>query len=1635
MLLRPAFGRRRRRGRALRLRSSPTCCSELLESRRLLTTFTVASSADTFDAFRGDGVAADVFGATSLRAAVQEANALAGSDTINLGAGTYFLNISGFDDDALFGDLDITGNLTIIGAGADQTIIDGNNLDRVLDIRPGASLSISGVTIRNGFAVNAGGILNNGFLSLTDSIVENNDVSGAINSVGGGIGNLGVLILDGVTVRGNTATVNGGGLYTKDGSVTVTDSTFDGNSADGDGGGLSIFNGLLTFDGGSISNNASGLDGGGLSMENAAVTLTDVTVSANTAGDDGGGLNSFGLGNLQVRSSTITGNTATDYGGGVHNSNATFGLLDSTVSNNSTGLRGGGLDNDTATAEIINSLFSGNSAGQDGGGINNFSGVLGLSNSTLSGNSADRSGGGIFNSGNAQATVVNATITGNTAGFGGGVDTVASFSVGNTLIAGNTADTLANDVLGVLTTLGNNLLGEFNGSSGVLGGAFGDLVGSAEFPLDPLLGPLADNGGPTLSHALLKGSPAIDAGNINGAARVDQTGARRNRDGDFDGLLDVDVGAVEFLNSQSLFTVDTTVDTFDVLLGDEVATDFNGNISLRSAVQESNATVGESRIELPAGVFQLSIAGADEDGAITGDLDITDTLTIVGAGVDATYIDGRALDRVFHVFPGVRLTLSDLTVRNGSAAFGGAIYNTGGVVTLQDVSVTGSTASGTNLSHGGGIANDAGTLNLERVTVSGNSAEIDGGGIYSFNGILNVIDSVIALNTASRNSGGIGQVGGSLTVSGSTIESNSATFDAGGFGQNGGVSAFEDSIVRSNTAGDAGDSIAGDGGGLLISNGSSRLTDTLVTANTATDDGGGITLIEAASVLLERTTVSSNSSSSFGGGIHADSSSLTLIESTVSGNSAFASGGGINNEQGTLSVQRSTVHTNTAGTDGGGIDNFQGTVTVRHSTVSGNQAGRNGAGIVNLADSTIELINATVVDNIAFGLGGGIFSSGVARLGNTIAARNIGFSQDFAGAITSLGNNLIGIDAGNSGVTNGVDGDLVGTFAFPFDPLLSDLGDNGGPTLSHRPLADSPVIDAGVDVAPGQLTDQRGVDRIADGDQDGVSRTDIGAVEIRPLVFDATIAGNPLRVVRVGDSVQIQDDFEPVDGGLVPRLWLDQALSRIDQIVITGGEFDEAVTVDFSGGNPIPSSGIFFDARGFGGTDSLSVTGTGASISHRPTSAFDGTIEVDGGVITYVNVESLTDSLAVAVRSIDFGGLADTITVADASEIDDGLMSITSTNLGRSLQFTGQSEQLSIVATAGDDTIRIESLDLLFAGTIRIDAGAGNDTIDAAAAGLSTVIQSGAGDDTITTGSGDDRVDGSAGRDLISTGAGNDSVYGGAGADTIDGGAGDDLINAQGGSGESLTGGEGDDTLRGGGGQDAVVELADVNFVLTNQSLTGLGNDVLVGIEAARLSGAESANTIDASDFSGRTTLDGGAGNDLLIGGRRGDRLLGRDGADTLQGGGGHDTLFGGADNDSLNGGNGHDSLRGSDGDDSLDGGTGSDTLKGDAGNDYLLGGDGNDGLSGGEGDDTINGQMGRDTLLGDAGNDCLFGGGGADIAIGGRGIDTATGNSGDDVLVGGTGGGDTADPGDTLNGLATEIDELFQFAANWVDA
>jgi Ca2+-binding RTX toxin-like protein len=374
---------------------------------------------------------------------------------------------------------------------------------------------------------------------------------------------------------------------------------------------------------------------------------------------------------------------------------------------------------------------------------------------------------------------------------------------------------------------------------------------------------------------------------------------------------------------------------------------------------------------------------------------------------------------------------------------------------------------------------------------------------------------------------------------------------------------------------------------------------------------------------------------------------------------------------------------------------------------------------------------------------------------------------------------------------------------------------------------------------------------------------------------------------------------------------------------------------------------------------------------------------------------------------------------------------------------------LTITGLGGGDRITVAGLSTAVSGAVVIDSGDGNDVVDASNATSSLRIIAGAGNDTVTGGAGNDVIFGNAGADVLRGGDGDDTLRGGAAADEVSGDAGNDVVDGGGSSGDSVSGGLGDDIIDGGSGTDRLVEVGDVDFTLTNTTLTGLGNDQLISIHVAFLTGGPSDNVFDGQFFAGMgLNVFGLDGDDVVIGTSAADRVFGGAGDDSILGGAGIDRLFGGA---------GSDTLQGQDGDDIVKGGGGSgDWISGGLGNDLLDGGMGIDrlieaadvdftltdrqllglgddrlidleiaqlstgasdnvidgtGWTGGpliayagDGNDRIFGSPQADRLFGQNGDDVLVGGGGDDVLSGGDNDDVLSGNFGNDVISGGAG-------------------------------
>ncbi len=482
------------------------------------------------------------------------------------------------------------------------------------------------------------------------------------------------------------------------------------------------------------------------------LTLTGVAIVENQ-GSIGAGILNTGV--LTIANSTLSGNMTLATGG-----------------------NGGGLRN-TGTATITNSTISGNSAagGQGGGIINTDNGTLTLRNSTV-----------VFNSADAGGAVPD--------GIGGGIYNNAgttTFIVSNTIIAKNVAAAAPDVTQSSLSTQGYNLIGSFAVCSS---GAPGDQFGCAASPIDPLVDPLLkNNGGPTMTHALLSGSPAIEAGN-SGGANTDQRGFARPVDGstpNATGGDGSDIGAYEV--QADILPGCSNVNRV-VKNGNDGGTD-----SLRDVISKICAG---STITFAAGVTAVNLT--------TAELAITKSLTISGPGANLLTVQ-RSIGmvapyfRIFNINSNINVTISGLSVANGfnPGLSGGGIRNIG-ALTLDGVSVANNNALGGN---GGGIYS-SGTLNITSSTLSGNTVSSlvpgSGGGIFNFGGAVTIVNSTLSGNSAvtpggaSDSGGGIFSNVGTVSLINSTITGNSADFGGGVRGLNGAVVTARNTIIALNSA-------------------------------------------------------------------------------------------------------------------------------------------------------------------------------------------------------------------------------------------------------------------------------------------------------------------------------------------------------------------------------------------------------------------------------------------------------------------------------------------------------------------------------------------------------------------------------------------------------------------------------------------------------------------------------------------------------------------------------------------------------------------------------------------------------------------------------------------------------------------
>lgn len=511
-------------------------------------------------------------GGCTLRAAVQAADNALGASTITVPSGDFKLTIpataGGGNDDPSTGDLDVkTGvALTIAGSGASGTVIDATHADRAFAVHAGASLAISGVTVQNGSQPNSapsnnsvgpgygGAFYNDGSLSINASVLNNNSAAS-----GGGVvlsdTAASATSITNSTVAGNTADSYGGVVYAYSGSVTFTNDTVTHNSTEYGGGVLYDDDsahtvGAVTVAASTLSNNVADDEGGAIYLYDAgALTVLDSTLDNDSADEEGGVIYDETSGPLTVTASTFSGDSAGDDEGGAiytYGVDLSAGGVSGSTFTNDEGEEGGAIYIDgsstTAVQLITTSTFANNDANdEEGGAIYDGEGNLTVTRSTFTGNNSSDYGGALYYGSDDGLAVTNDTFDGNQAVYGGAVYLDSAASTGTVAFLNDTVTRNSAYYGGGINnpqyanTIENTVIAGNSGGTGTAGGGdcygttptdnagaadkggnidsdntcFSNAVSGDHTGVSAVLGPLASNGGPMQTDALLAGSPAI----------------------------------------------------------------------------------------------------------------------------------------------------------------------------------------------------------------------------------------------------------------------------------------------------------------------------------------------------------------------------------------------------------------------------------------------------------------------------------------------------------------------------------------------------------------------------------------------------------------------------------------------------------------------------------------------------------------------------------------------------------------------------------------------------------------------------------------------------------------------------------------------------------------------------------------------------------------------------------------------------------------------------------------------------------------------------------------------------------------------------------------------------------------------
>lgn len=820
-----------------------------------------------------------------------------------------------------------------------------------------------------------------------------------------------------------------------------------------------------------------------------------------------------------------------------HSSTGTLSLTDVTFSNNNVSSSGGAIfSSSTTTLNVTNCTFDGNKASINGGAISWANGTVNIKNSTISNNSAGQ-GGGLFIQGTASFILENSTISGNTAtqttsGRGGGLAVIFTSTTGtviirNSTITNNTAKGLTGGGIHISPTSTNNILidstivaGNAHPDSGQAGYIFSpdiygpnstdtgglwdlrvrnsligileapmdftiniaNIIGSKATPVNAKLNSLANNGGPTRTHLPADDSPVVDKGSNPAGLTTDQRGSGFPRT--INSL--VDIGSVEtgtpivFVN----FDGGPGVTTKGVL-----SYDFKLTYSSSDGINVATFDDGDLIVSGPAfpGGVGAKYIGVDDN---TNGSPRTATYRVTAPAGGFTPAHNGNYD--------VSINAGQVMSVTGMSAFGGT---------------TGSFAVNIPLAPIVDAINDEitdtdGKTSLREAIAQANA--ILSSDVIQFSESMFATPQTIVLN------GALGElkVTDALTLAAPPA---TLTLNAGNSIRHFNVTA--DTFALSNLKFINGAPSSGDGGSILISSGGMLSIHRVTFSNNkvGVDSSGGAIANElGATVTITDCTFAANQASFQGGAIYSQAGTVTIRGSTFMNNSGARGGAILTQSNVTFLMENSTISGNTS----------------TETTVSGRGGGMGFFGFATAGGSII-IRNSTITNNTANGFsGGGLHitqtSTNPIVIESTIIAGNFHptnpdpmyiFSPDLYGPNSSdtsgnwnltVNNSLIGILAPPIDFKSAT-GNITGSQAMPVDAKLGALGNNGGPTLTHALLADSPAINNGSNPAA-LTTDQRGA-----GFARNVNGVDIGGFEVQGLAAPPTVTS-----ILVNGSADVQ---------------------------------------------------------------------------------------------------------------------------------------------------------------------------------------------------------------------------------------------------------------------------------------------------------------------------------------------------------------------------------------------------------------------------------------------------------------------------------------------------------------------------------